>query len=113
MATRRRLRGEGGFTLIEMMLAAGIIFVTLTALAYVALIGFSDIALARERQSANGLANQTMEQMRALPFNTLKNGLSNTDLTFSTTVGDAWYDANIKKNACGTGTTYCFNGEEI
>jgi type II secretory pathway pseudopilin PulG len=111
--TRRRLRSDGGFTLIEVMVAAGILFVTLTALAYVALIGFSNIALARERQSANGLANQTMEQMRALPFNTLKNGLSNTDLTFATTAGDAWYDANIKKNACGSGTTYCFNGEEI
>src|SRR5207247_3371262 len=78
---RSRVRSEGGFTLIELMVAVGIMLVALLALAYTATIGFSDIALARQRQSASGRANQTMEQMRALPFDVLKKGPHNADLT--------------------------------
>jgi type II secretory pathway pseudopilin PulG len=101
-----RIRSEGGFTLIELMVAVGVILVTLLALAYTATIGFSDIALARQRQSANGLANQTIEQVRALPFDTLKAGLANND------VGA---DPNITVNTCGVPppTQYCYGGERI
>jgi prepilin-type N-terminal cleavage/methylation domain-containing protein len=103
---RLRLASEGGFTLIELMVAIGIILVALLAMAYVATIGFSDIALARQRQSANGLANQAVEQVRALPFDTLKAGLANSD------VGA---DANITVNTCGVPppTLYCYGGERI
>src|SRR5207249_7571649 len=99
---RSRVRSEGGFTLIELMVAVGIMLVALLALAYTATIGFSDIALARQRQSASGLANQTMEQMRALPFDVLKKGLSNADLTSGS-------DPNITG---GCGATYCYRGEQ-
>jgi prepilin-type N-terminal cleavage/methylation domain-containing protein len=103
---RLRLAAEGGFTLIELMVAIGIILVALLAMAYVATIGFSDIALARQRQSANGLANEAVEQVRALPFDTLKAGLANND------VGA---DANITVNTCGIPppTLYCYRGERI
>jgi prepilin-type N-terminal cleavage/methylation domain-containing protein len=103
---RLRLASEGGFTLIELMVAIGIILVALLAMAYVATIGFSDIALARQRQSANGLANEAIEQVRALPFDTLKAGLANND------VGA---DANITVNTCGIPppTLYCYGGERI
>src|SRR5207247_11198162 len=88
---RSRLRGEAGFTLIELMVAVGIMLVALLAMAYTATIGFSDIALARQRQGANGLADQAMEQIRGLPFDTIKKGLATWD------VGT---DANIV--TCGT-----------
>jgi prepilin-type N-terminal cleavage/methylation domain-containing protein len=103
---RLRLASEGGFTLIELMVAIGIILVALLAMAYVATIGFSDIALARQRQSANGLANETIEQVRALPFDTLKAGLANSDIGA---------DANITVNTCGIPppTLYCYGGERI
>jgi prepilin-type N-terminal cleavage/methylation domain-containing protein len=103
---RVRLSSEGGFTLIELMIAIGVILVALLAMAYTATIGFSDIALARQRQSANGLANESIEQVRALPFDTLKQGLANND------VGA---DPNITVNTCGTPppTLYCFGGERI
>ncbi len=100
---RSRLRGEAGFTLVELMVAVGIMLVALLALAYTATIGFSDIALARQRQGASGLANQTMEQIRALPFDVLKKGLSNADLT-------GGGDPNITS---GCGFTYCYGGEAI
>jgi type II secretory pathway pseudopilin PulG len=102
---RARLRSEAGFTLIELMSAIGVILVALLAMAYVATIGFSDIALARQRESANGLANQALEQIRGLPFSTLAKGLANNDLAG---------DANIVLNGgCGTPTVYCYGGESI
>jgi prepilin-type N-terminal cleavage/methylation domain-containing protein len=99
---RSRLRSEAGFTLIELMVAVGVMLVALLALAYTATIGFRDIALARQRQSASGLANQTIEQMRALPFDVLKKGLANVDL-------NGGGDPNI--TACGA--NYCYGGEAI
>jgi len=111
---RKRASDEGGFTLIELMVAVTVLMVALVSLAYLVLIGFSDIALARQRQGANGLANQTLEQVRALPFDTLKKGLSNADLTASTTTGNASFDPNIIKNGtCGAPTVYCYKGEAI
>src|SRR5262245_37252296 len=110
---KRAHADEGGFTLIELMVAVTVLMVALVSLAYVVLVGFSDIAVARPRQGANGLANQTLEQVRALPFDTLKKGLSNADLTASTTTGNASFDANITKNTCGAPTVYCYKGESI
>jgi type II secretory pathway pseudopilin PulG len=111
---KRRLRAEGGFTLIELMISVGVILTALLALLYTATIGFTDIAFARQRQGANGLANQAIEQARALPFDTLAKGMSNADLIASTTVGNAAYDANIVLNgSCGAPIVYCYNGERI
>src|SRR5438093_3710073 len=62
------------------MLALGVILASLVSLAYTATVGFSHISYARQRQSASGFANQAMEQIRALPFDTLKKGLGNADL---------------------------------
>jgi len=74
-------RDQGGFTLIEFMFALGILFVALLALVRTATIAFSDVALGRQRQTANQLANQLLEEVRALPYETLKKGLLDSDLT--------------------------------
>jgi prepilin-type N-terminal cleavage/methylation domain-containing protein len=103
---RGRLRSEEGFTLIELMVAIGVILVALVAMAYTSTIGFSDIALARQRQSATGLANQTLEQIRALPFDVLKKGLGNADLA-------GLGDPAITTAGCGTPPVYCYGGEQI
>jgi hypothetical protein len=61
------------------------------------------VAYARQRDAANALGDQTMEQIRALPFATIQAGLSNTDLAATT-------DPNILKNGqggCPAGA-YCF-----
>jgi hypothetical protein len=102
---RRRLQGEDGFTLIEVMFTIGILLVSLLSLAYTAAIAFTDISLARQRQGATGLANQTMEQLRALPFDIVKKGLDNSDL------GTA--DPNISASGSGGSGVYRYGGEEI
>jgi prepilin-type N-terminal cleavage/methylation domain-containing protein len=100
---RRRLtrtRDDSGFTLIELMVAMGVILASLMTLAYTASIGFSDIALARQRDGANGVANQTMEQVRALPFDTLKRGLATSDLPGG--------DSSIVTTGCPNAAPYCY-----
>jgi type II secretory pathway pseudopilin PulG len=100
---RRRLgspRGESGFTLVEMLVAQGVILASLVTIAYTATVGFSDIALARQREGANGLANRVMEQVRSLPFDVVERGLSNADL--------ATGDAAITTSGCPNASTHCY-----
>lgn len=74
-------REQAGFSLIEFMVALGILFVALLALSHTATVAFSDVALGRQRQTANHLANELLEEVRALPYETLKQGLADADLT--------------------------------
>jgi prepilin-type N-terminal cleavage/methylation domain-containing protein len=99
---RARAAQEQGFGLIELMVAVAIVLVSLLAVAYTALASFQDIAFARQRQSATGLANQVIEQARALPLDTLTRGLSNADLS-------SGGDSNITSSGCGSGTVYCLH----
>lgn len=65
--------------MVETVIALGVILMAMVALAYTANVGFSETAYSRQRQTASGLANQTIEQIRGLPFDLLKQGLSNFD----------------------------------
>jgi type II secretory pathway pseudopilin PulG len=77
------LRQEGGFTLIELMVAIGVILTALLITAVTAIQPFSNIGLSRQRQGANGVAQQAMEELRALPSSYIANGLSTSDPTVS------------------------------
>src|SRR3954451_7218193 len=70
---------ERGFTLLETMIAVTVMFGSLLALAYTATIGFGYQGLARQRQAANGLATQIMEDVRGLAFAKIEAGLLTTD----------------------------------
>ncbi|MBV8304458.1 MAG: hypothetical protein JOZ04_09635, partial [Acidimicrobiia bacterium] len=87
--------GEEGFTVIEMMVASAVILLVMSALAAVATSALAGVAFAKQRQTANHLLGRTMEQVRALPFQTVANGLSNSDTTVSsdgniTVSGSTW-----------------------
>src|SRR5438067_9581461 len=103
---RARLTDERGFVLIEAMIALGVVFATSMLMAYTATAAFNPTAAARERQAATGLADQALEEARALPFDTLKKGFDNTDLASTT-------DSNIVANCGGVSGTYCYGGEKI
>jgi type II secretory pathway pseudopilin PulG len=100
-----RFRREDGFGLVEAMVALGVILASMLVMAWAGTASFTPTAVARERQAATGLADEAMEEIRALPFDTLKKGLDNTDLSTTT-------DPNIQAN-CPTSGDYCFLGEEI
>lgn len=100
---------DDGFSIIEIVVAVGVIFVAMVAMAHAATIALVDVGHARQRQSATGLANRVIEQVRALPADTVRLGLSATDLA----TGD---DPNITTQQVGGGggvTRYFYNGEEI
>jgi prepilin-type N-terminal cleavage/methylation domain-containing protein len=101
--SRASLSNQEGFSLIELMVALGVILIAVIAMVYTITVSMSNVAYARQRDGANALADRTMEQIRALPFATIQAGLSNTDLSSTT-------DPNILKSGqggCPSGA-YCF-----
>jgi prepilin-type N-terminal cleavage/methylation domain-containing protein len=87
-AVRARLRvrlhsDERGFTMMEVVIAIGIIATAMTALAYTATVGFKYGSLARQKQTATGIADQIMEQVRGLAWDKITAGHVSTDLSVS------------------------------
>jgi hypothetical protein len=78
---RRLLRQESGFSLIEVVVALGIMLVSLTTLATTALVGFTGASTARHRQTATGIADGVVEQVRGLPWSTVTQGMKSSDLS--------------------------------
>lgn len=71
---RRKPTLDAGFTLIEVLLAMMIVFIVMTALLTTIVGALKTVAQARERQVATGLATEALEQIRALPYDTVTNG---------------------------------------
>src|SRR5437867_2520139 len=101
-----RLKGQDGFGLIEVMVALGILFGTTLTMVTMAAAALGPTAVARQRQTATGLADQAMEEIRSLPFDSLKRGLDNTDLANTT-------DPNVVKNCNNVTGDYCYGTEKI
>ncbi|MEP6761428.1 MAG: prepilin-type N-terminal cleavage/methylation domain-containing protein [Sporichthyaceae bacterium] len=87
----RRVRDDSGFTLVELVVTMFVISAVLLGLITVQLQSLSSVGLAKQRQAATALGNRTVEQLRAIPYDTVTAGLRNCDLSG---------DANI------TGTTF-------
>lgn len=87
----RRVRDDSGFTLVELVVTMFVISAVLLGLITVQLQSLSSVGLAKQRQAATALGNRTVEQLRAIPYDTVTAGLRNCDLGG---------DANI------TGTTF-------
>src|SRR6266511_4399900 len=91
-----RLRDdEAGFTLVEVTVAITVIFASLVALAYTATIGFSYEDLARQKQTATGIANQMMEQVRGLAWDKITTGHVFFNLAATSSVFTVSYPASV------------------
>lgn len=66
---------DGGFTLVELMVAMMVIATVLMMLIGVQISASATIKDARLRQQATALANESLEQMRAIPWNVLTRGM--------------------------------------
>ncbi len=66
---------ESGFTLIELIVAMMVIGGVLLGLAVVQTSAMVTTAQSRQREQGTAIANQVMEQLRALPWNSLSKGL--------------------------------------
>lgn len=76
----RLRRDERGFSLIEAAFAMAVVFVSLLLLAGMTAGASRDVSFARQRQGANQIANQLLEEVRGLAYDTLKLGLKTSDL---------------------------------
>ncbi len=90
---------EEGFTLVELMVAMIVMFTALLVMAYTMLTGLSSVGYSRQRTEATALANQALEQIRALPASELY--MSTSDISSDPT----------QLVSCGSST--CFNGRIV
>src|SRR5918999_3948316 len=95
---QRAASEESGFSLVETVFAMGVMFMALLLLASTAIVGFAGSGLGRQRQTANSLANQVVEQARGLPYETLGLGLSSSDLGSDANIVDC--SGTYKFNTC-------------
>jgi hypothetical protein len=95
------------------MIASGTVLTSLTLIAGVLTSGLSAAGVSRERQSATGLANQAVEEARALPMATLASGMSSLDLAATAGTSDPSIAANKNGTCSSSGSNYCFNGEVV
>src|SRR5437660_4636027 len=101
----RAPRSEDGFTIIELMVASGVILLVMTSLAYVITQSLTDVGFERQRQTANGLLDRTIEQVRALRFADVQNGLQTADVGSS--------DPNLTSCTVNGTPAFCYGGEPI
>jgi prepilin-type N-terminal cleavage/methylation domain-containing protein len=95
-----RHHAEDGFTLVEVLIAIVVITTGLLVVAATTYTAFRSIGFSRQRDTATGLANQAMEQIKALSFTNLVMSLS-----------DIQTDSLV--TCSGTPTTCTFKGRTI
>jgi Tfp pilus assembly protein PilV len=112
-ALERRRNGiapdERGLSLIEVVMASVILMIAVFSLTDVLINSMVQTAYSRQQSEATNLANQTMEEVRALPWAAIQAGMNPVvlpDATFSPTV-----DPNLSSAYGGNG--YCFEGSPI
>lgn len=84
MKARLTLGSDEGFTLVELLVSMVLISGVLLSLVFVQVSGLKTVSVAKQRQQATALADQVMEELRALPYDTVRGGLRASDI-----VGDA------------------------
>lgn len=101
--TAERVELGSGFSLIEVMIAAAIVALAIAATALVMTRAFAAISTSTSAQEATELADAVLAQDEALPWNSLKMGLSSTsDPSFA--LDEAY--GNIYKDS--STNAYCF-----
>lgn len=73
---QRSVDGEAGFTLVELVVAMLIIGMVLLGLVGLQTSALITITHAKQREQATAVANQVLEQLRAMPWATLSKGLN-------------------------------------
>lgn len=100
---------DSGFTLIELLMASMVVIVVMTALASSLSSSLRVESVSTQKQTAAALAEQVIEQVRALPFADVAAGMSTNDI--SSVQSSAQPDPNIQ----GSSAPYTFapTGEQI
>ena len=102
-----RARQEGGFALIEMLIAIVVINVGLLAILFALTSGATTLRRSAETGTASAVADRQLERYRAVAFSAIyldTAALAAADATYQ---GDAAYSASQVNQACGTLTPVC------
>ena len=101
---QRRAARQDGFTLVEVVVASFVIMTTLLAMAPVVSGALARSGCSRQRDAANSLANQLLEEVRSVSYSTVASGADTNDTTFTT-------DSNV--SISGGVYTYTPTGETM
>jgi Tfp pilus assembly protein PilV len=108
-----RAREEGGFALIEMLIAIVVINVGLLAILLALTSGVTTLRRSAETSTASAIADRQLERYRAVAFTSIyldTAALAATDSTYTT---DAAYSASQVSQPCGTLTPVCTPSQTV
>jgi Tfp pilus assembly protein PilV len=75
---------DDGFSVVDVIMGLLVMTIVMTSLTYVLVGSLTDVAYSRQRSTALTLANQAIEEVRALPAHTIESGMTGTaDPTWS------------------------------
>ena len=104
---KHRLRDEGGFALIEMLIAIVVINVGLLAILLALTSGVTTLRRSAEVSTASAVADRQLERYRAQAFTSIYLDTTALAATDSTYQADSAYSASQVNQACGTLTPVC------
>jgi len=103
---------EGGFALLEVLIATTILVLLLVGVGSVLATQASSIGSSRSWGEGNALLNQAMEEIHSLPWSVIQDGLSASDASLCTNPKDPGIHATCSGGSA-TAATYVANGETI
>ena len=110
---RARLRDEGGFALVEMLIAIVVINIGLLAILLSLTSGMTTLRRSAETSTASAIADKQLEKYRAVAFTSIyldTAALAATDTTYQS---DAAYSASQVSQTCGTLTAVCTPSQTV
>ena len=102
-----RVRDEGGFALIEMLIAIVVINIGLLAILLALTSGVTTLRRSAETSTASAVADMQLERYRAVAFTSIYLDTAALAATDSTYQADAAYSASQVSQTCGTLTAVC------
>ena len=99
---------ESGFVFVEVVVASVILLLSMVAVGSQLGTQFLSISTSADQQAAGGLLNQAMEEVRALPYTFVGDGLNPTD---STVTSDS--NISISGSTCKTNNSAIWNPAEV
>ncbi|HTT87166.1 MAG TPA: hypothetical protein VMF60_07355, partial [Acidimicrobiales bacterium] len=101
-------KGSDGFALLDILAGVTLLAVSMVGIGSVLGTQLLNISSTTKQDTAAALLDQAMEEVRAVPYQLVANGLSTSDQTIAT-------DPNVSINGTSPNQTYTFvpTGEEI
>lgn len=108
-----RARDEGGFALVEMLIAIVVINIGLLAILLALTSGMTTLRRSAETSTAAAVADRQLERYRAVTFTSIYLDTAALATTDSTYQSDAAYSASQVNQTCGALTAVCTPSQTV